>query len=153
MSTTRGRAIVVPGRSARLLRAGHLVGPKFRFWPISDRFSARILPVVNGGYRARTGNPTTRPSGRRNSATPKMASPERFATNIRGPADFIPVPFPLLLRHHLARQLARHHFAYLTALLCRFEHGLSRAIMLGGNGCRFCVYLIDRRKVGIHVRH
>src|SRR5450631_4391448 len=82
----------------------------------------------------------------------KWQGPERFATNIRGPAGFIPVPFPFLLRHHLTRQLARHHFAYLTALLCRFEHGLSRAIMLGGNGCRFCVYLIERRKVGDYGR-
>ncbi len=33
MSTTRGRAIVVPGRSERLRLGGHFVGPKFRFWP------------------------------------------------------------------------------------------------------------------------
>lgn len=46
---------------------------------------APLLPDVRGGYRAGTGNLTTRPSGRRNSATPKTASPERFATNIRGP--------------------------------------------------------------------
>ena len=40
MSTTRGRAIVVPGRSERLLRGGHFVGPKFRFWPIAPYRSA-----------------------------------------------------------------------------------------------------------------
>jgi len=50
----------------------------------------------------------------------------------------------LLFGHHFAGQLARHDFAQVIALLSRFEHGLSRAVMFGDAGCGFGVELIDR---------
>src|SRR5208283_248855 len=83
------------------------------------------------------------------SSTEMPAASRAISTDAR----FISLRRQLLLRHHFARQLARHHFAYLTAFLCRIEHGVSRAVVLGGDGYGFAVDLIDRRIVGIEEPH
>jgi len=72
-----------------------------------------------------------------------------FEKGIRGSAGIV-AKTQLLLRHHFARQLTRCHLAYIGALLSRFNHGVSRTVVLRGDGRAFGVELIQRRIVRNH---
>ena len=77
----------------------------------------------------------------------KQQAPNASSEPIRGCADLPVARMNCLLRHHLVRELAHYHIAYLTAFLSRFNHGVARAVMLGGDGCRFGIELIQCRPV------
>src|ERR1700746_1455194 len=54
-----------------------------------------------------------------------------------------------LFEYHLAGQMAGNYFSKLAALLSRFNHGFTRTIVFGGNGCSFSIELVDRRPIWI----
>jgi hypothetical protein len=70
--------------------------------------------------------------------------------NIPGPGGSVVPVIQVLFRHYFVGQFTRHHFTYVVALLPRFEHGLSRSVMLGDDGRCFGIGLIHCRPVGIH---
>jgi len=77
----------------------------------------------------------------------RASGPERSAKQTHpGLGWFCTAPAPLL-RHHLVRQLAQHHLAYLIAFLSCFDHGFARTVVLSRNGRRFRIDLIERRPV------
>ncbi len=63
----------------------------------------------------------------------RMAGPE-CPQGHSGSGQFRSRAIQLLLRHDFVRQFTRYHFAQFVAFLPRFDHGISRAIMLGDDG-------------------
>jgi len=56
---------------------------------------------------------------------------------------------PGLFEYHLAGQMAGNYFSKLGAPLSRLDHGFTRTVVFGNNGCTLCIELVDRRPIWI----
>src|SRR5579862_7689713 len=50
---------------------------------------------------------------------------------------------PGLFEYHFASQMAGNYFSELGALLSRLDHGFTRTVVFGGNGCTLGIELVD----------